>query len=108
LARAWQNEPATKREASDEFGKTLYGSTQDADREVVERVDQIADARGIPRAQAALAWLLQKPAVTAPIIGETKLQHLDDASGSLGVKLSPQEIAALEEPYVPHRVVEFR
>jgi aryl-alcohol dehydrogenase-like predicted oxidoreductase len=107
LARAWQSEP-TKREASDEFGKTLYGSTQDADCKVVERVSHIAAVRGILRAQVALAWLLQKPTVTAPIIGATKLEHLTEASEAMSVKLSPQEIAALEEPYVPHRVVEFR
>jgi aryl-alcohol dehydrogenase-like predicted oxidoreductase len=108
LARPWQAEPATKREASDEFGKTLYGSTQDADRKVVERVGQIAAARSIPRGQVTLAWLLQKPAVTSPIIGATELEHLTEATGALSVKLSPQEITALEEPYEPHRVVEFR
>jgi aryl-alcohol dehydrogenase-like predicted oxidoreductase len=108
LAREWQTDPATKREASDEFGKTLYSSTRDADRKVAERVGQIAAARGIPRAQVALAWLLQRPVVTAPIIGATKLQHLTEASEALSVKLSPQEIVALEEPYVPHRVIEFR
>jgi aryl-alcohol dehydrogenase-like predicted oxidoreductase len=71
-------------------------------------VSQVAAARRIPRAQVALAWLLQKPVVTAPIIGATKLEHLTEASDALSVKLSPQEITALEEPYVPHRVVEFR
>jgi aryl-alcohol dehydrogenase-like predicted oxidoreductase len=108
LAREWQTQPATKREASDEFGKTLYGSTQEADCKVAERVGQVAAARGIPRAQVALAWLLQKPAVTAPIIGATKRHHLDEASAALAVMLSPQEMTALEEPYVAHPVVEFR
>ena len=66
-----------------------------------------AAARGVPRAQVALAWLLSKPVITAPIVGATKLQHLDDAIASVEVKLSEDEIAALEEPYVPHAVVGF-
>jgi aryl-alcohol dehydrogenase-like predicted oxidoreductase len=70
-------------------------------------VGQIAAARGVPRAQVALAWLLQEPAVVAPIIGATKLQHLTEASDALAVKLSPEEMTAVEEPYLPHPVVEF-
>jgi aryl-alcohol dehydrogenase-like predicted oxidoreductase len=70
-------------------------------------VQKVAKARGVPAAQVALAWLLQKPAVTAPIVGATKLHHLDDALVSVSLKLSPDEIAALEEPYVPHAVVGF-
>ena len=92
---------------SDEFGKTLYAATEEADRKVVERVGEIAEARGIPRAQVALAWLLHKPAVTAPIIGASKPHHLDDAVAALSVKLSPEEMAPLEEPYVPHPVAGF-
>jgi aryl-alcohol dehydrogenase-like predicted oxidoreductase len=107
LAREWQTEPGTKRAATDEFGKTLYAGTEDADRKVVERVGAIAAARGLPRAQIALAWLLHKPGVTAPIVGATKPPHLEDAVGALSVKLSPEEVAALEEPYVPHPVVGF-
>ena len=64
-------------------------------------------ARGIPRAQVALAWLLAKPVITAPIVGATKLHHLDDAIASVDVSLTAEEIAALEEPYVPHAVVGF-
>ena len=79
-------------------------STQEADKKVVDRV---AKARGVPRAQIAPAWVLSKPVVTAPIIGATKLNHLDDAIASVGVILSADEIAAFEEPYVPHPVVGF-
>jgi aryl-alcohol dehydrogenase (NADP+) len=67
----------------------------------------VAETRGIPRAQIALAWLLSKPVITAPIVGATKLYHLDDAIASVDVKLSAEEIASLEEPYVPHAVVGF-
>ena len=68
---------------------------------------QVAAARGIPRAQVALAWLLAKPVITAPIVGATKLQHLEDAVASVQIKLSEEEIALLEEPYIPHAVVGF-
>jgi aryl-alcohol dehydrogenase-like predicted oxidoreductase len=74
---------------------------------VVARVAEVAKARGVPRARIALAWLLHKPVITAPIVGATKLEHLDDAIGSLEVTLSAEEIAALEEPYVPHPVAGF-
>jgi 1-deoxyxylulose-5-phosphate synthase len=107
LARAWQTGPGTKRAETDEFGKTLYAKTDDADRQVVERVGAVAAARGVPYAQVALAWLLQKPAVTAPVVGATKPHHLEDAVGALAVKLAPEEVAALEEPYVPHAVAGF-
>ena len=85
----------------------LFAKTQEADKKVVDRVAEVAKARGIPRAQVALAWLLAKPVITAPIVGATKLHHLDDAIASVDVKLSAEEIAALEEPYVPHEVVGF-
>lgn len=107
LARAWQAEP-TKRLETDQFGKNLYSSKDDGDRRVVERVGEVAERRGIPRAQVALAWLLSKPVITAPIIGATGLSHLDDAVAALGVHLSPEEIASLEEPYTPHPVRGFR
>jgi aryl-alcohol dehydrogenase-like predicted oxidoreductase len=73
----------------------------------VERVGAVARKRGVPQAQIALAWMLQKPYITSPIIGATKVQHLDDAVAALTVKLSPEEIASLEEPYVPHPVAGF-
>src|SRR6202167_612897 len=102
LARPWEDAPTTSRAESDEFGKTLYRSMIESDRKVVERVGEIASARSIPRAQVALAWMLQKPIVAAPIIGATKPQHLEDAVAAVSVKLTPDETARLEEPYVPH------
>ena len=105
LTRDWDQ--ATARAETDEFGKTLYAKTADADRKVVERVAEIAGKRGIPRAQVALAWLLSKSVITAPIVGATRLQHIDDAVAALSVKLTPEEIAALEAPYVPHAVAGF-
>lgn len=107
LARPWEDAPTTNRAETDEFGKTLYRSMVQADRKVVERVGEIAAARGIPRAQVALAWLLHKPVVTSPIIGATKPQHLEDALATLSLKLTADEIARLEEPYVPHPVAGF-
>jgi aryl-alcohol dehydrogenase-like predicted oxidoreductase len=85
----------------------MYARTEDADRAVVERLGEIAEKRGVPRAQVALAWLLAKPGVTAPIVGASKPHHLEDATGALSVKLSPEEIAELEVPYVPHPVLGF-
>ncbi|MFC0406663.1 aldo/keto reductase [Roseomonas elaeocarpi] len=106
LTRDWDETSA--RAETDAFGKTLYASTGEADRRVVERVAEIATERGVPRAQVALAWVLAKPGITAPIVGATKLQHLDDAVSALEISLSPEEIARLEEPYVPHAVTGFR
>jgi aryl-alcohol dehydrogenase-like predicted oxidoreductase len=106
LARAAEG-AATSRSETDKFGKLLYRRTEDADRAVIDRVGEIAAARGLPRAQIALAWLLAKPAVTAPIVGATKLEQLDDALAAVDVTLSPDEIAKLEEPYAPHPVSGF-
>ncbi|AEI40881.1 aldo/keto reductase [Paenibacillus mucilaginosus] len=103
LTRDW--EESSERSMTDEFGKTLYAATAEADRRVVERVAEVAAERGVPRAQVALAWVLQKEPVTAPIIGATKTHHLDDAAAALTLKLTPEEIARLEEPYVPHPVL---
>lgn len=89
---------------TDEFGKTLYTTEVEGDRKVIERVGEVAAKRGVPRAQVALAWLLHKPEVTSPIVGATKQQHLDDAVAALSVKLTAEEIAALEQPYVPHAI----
>src|SRR5882672_5423713 len=105
LTRDW-NYTSIRTETDEAFGR-LFGKTEDADRKVVDRVAQVAAARGIPRAQVALAWLLAKPLITAPIVGATKLQHLDDALASVRVRLSKDEVALLEEPYVPHAVVGF-
>jgi len=107
LARAWHSEH-TKRYETDLFGMSLYSRTEEADRAVVERVGKVAEERGVPRAQLALAWLLSKPAVTAPIVGATKLHHLSDAASSLSLRLSDEEIRLLEEPYAPHPISGFR
>ena len=72
---------------------------------MVERVAELAEKYGVSRARIALAWLLQKEPVTAPIIGATKLTHLEEAVGALSVKLAQEDVAYLEEPYVPHRIV---
>ena len=107
LARPWEDQPSTDRARTDEFGKKLYAHTEAADRAVVNRVIEIAAKRGLPQAQVSLAWMLHKPIVTAPIIGASKPGHLDDAVAALSVDLSAEEIAALEEPYVPHAVAGF-
>jgi aryl-alcohol dehydrogenase-like predicted oxidoreductase len=82
----------------------LYERTEAADRQVVERVGALAAVRGVPMAQVALAWIAQKPFVTAPIVGASKPQHLEDAIAALSLKLEPAEIAALEAPYIPHPI----
>ena len=105
LARSWGEE--TYRTQTDEVGKYLYTATDEADAKVAERVGEIAAERGIPRAQVALAWVLGKPGVTAPIVGASRAGHLDDAVGALAVKLTPEEVQRLEEPYVPHGIVGF-
>ena len=89
----------------DEFGRTLYSED---DRVVVDRVGEIAQQRGIPRAQVALAWLLAQPGVTSPIVGATKPNHLDDAVAAVDVQLTPEEIQRPAEPYRPHGVRGFQ
>lgn len=106
LTRDWDE--TTNRSETDEFGKTLYKQAEDADRKIVEKVAETAKAHGISRAQVATAWILQKSAVTAPIIGASKPNHLRDAVGALTVKLSAEDIAALEAPYIPHNVAGFK
>jgi 1-deoxyxylulose-5-phosphate synthase len=105
LTRDWDY--TSIRTETDDAHQRLFGKSAEADRKVVNRVAEVAAARGIPRAQVALAWLLSKPVITAPIVGATKLHHLDDALASVNVKLSADEITSLEEPYVPHAVVGF-
>ncbi|WP_126283392.1 aldo/keto reductase [Burkholderia stagnalis] len=102
LTRDW--DASSERLESDVFGKTLYEAHADSDRAIVEAVAAIAHARDVPRAQVALAWLLQKSGVTAPIIGASKPHHLEDAVAALSLELTTEEIAALEAPYVPHAV----
>ncbi|MDM9627185.1 aldo/keto reductase [Rhizobium sp. S152] len=98
----------TARSESDEFGKTLYKQAEDADRAIIDTVGKLAKEHGVSRAQIATAWILQKSAVTAPIIGASKAAHLDDAVAALSVKLGAEEIAALEVPYVPHSIEGFK
>ena len=105
LTRDWSI--TSTRSETDESVTRLFAKTAESDKKVADRVAEVAAVRGVPRAQVALAWLLSKPVITAPIVGATRLQHLDDAIASVEVKLSAEEIAALEEPYVPHAVVGF-
>ena len=100
--RSSTDEPQTTRASTDPFRDSLY--LPELDLPVVERAAEVADARGVPTAQMALAWILHKPAVTAPIVGATKVGHLEDALAAEQLSLSDEELARLEEPYVPHEV----
>lgn len=102
LTRDWDEQ--TARSEMDPIGQRYYAQMVEADRKVVESVAQVAAERDLPRAQVALAWVLQKAMVTAPIVGATKPHHLEDAVAALSVKLTPAEVARLEAPYVPHPV----
>ena len=104
LTRDWDE--TTNRSETDAFGSRLYNADS-SDKAVVQRVAEVAAERGVSRAQVALAWMLSKPVVSAPIIGATKLHHLDDALAAVDLELSAEEIARLEEPYVPHAVAGF-
>ncbi len=103
LARDW--DAASARSETDEFGRTLYAKTADADRRVVEALGAVAARLGRPRAQVALAWVLGKDVVSAPIVGATRVEQLDDAVAALSLSLSPEDVASLEAPYIPHAVV---
>ena len=100
--RTRAGEKLTTRAQTDAFADSIY--TPEVDFDVVERADEVAAQRGVPTAQVSLAWLLHKPAVTAPIVGATKLQHLEDALAAEQLSLSDSEIERLEEPYVPHAI----
>jgi len=104
LARNWDDE--TERSRTDEFGKRLY-DTSDSDRVIVQSLAKLAEQRELPRAQIALAWMLHKAAITAPIVGATKAQHVEDAVAALEISLSEAEMEQLEAPYTPHPVVGF-
>ncbi len=104
LTRAWDE--ATERSRTDEFGKTLY-DTAASDRVIVERVGEVAERHGAPRAQVALAWVLANPTVTAPIVGASKPHHLEDAVAALDLRLGAEDLALLAQPYVPHAVAGF-
>jgi aryl-alcohol dehydrogenase-like predicted oxidoreductase len=95
----------TLRSATDQIQKMKYDAAADMDRQIVERVAELAQKHGVPRTHIALAWLLQKEPVTAPIVGATKISHLEEAVGALALRLNQEEVAYLEEPYVPHRIV---
>jgi aryl-alcohol dehydrogenase-like predicted oxidoreductase len=107
LTRDWSSE-STLRSETDQIAKSKYDATAETDRQVVERVAEIAAKHGVPRVHIALGWLLQKEPVTAPIIGATKITHLEDAVAALSVKLTQEEVAYLEEPYVPHPIVGYQ
>jgi aryl-alcohol dehydrogenase-like predicted oxidoreductase len=102
LAR--QPQAGTVRSQTDDYAKSLYGGTTEADGRVLARAQSLAATRGVPPARIALAWLLHKPGVVAPIIGASKPQHLEDAIAALSIKLTAEEIKMLEEPYVPHPI----
>jgi len=106
LTRDWN--ATSERTDSDAFGKTLYlEQTADADRQVVEAVASVAAERGVPKAQVALAWVAQSKGVTAPLVGASKVGHLEDAVAALSLALTSDEINRLEAPYVPHAVAGF-
>jgi len=104
LARSWTSRTATQRSSTDSYGQKLYAAAEESDHKVVNAVAAQAVTRGVSQAQVALAWLLSRPVVTAPIVGATKPEHLEDAVAALSLRLSAEEIAALEAPYVPHPV----
>jgi 1-deoxyxylulose-5-phosphate synthase len=104
LTRDWDE--TSERQQTDVFGKSLY-SALESDRQVAAKVAEIAKARGVPRAQVALAWVAQKSVVTAPIVGASKPHHLTDAVAALDLALTKEEIAAVEAPYIPHPIVGF-
>jgi len=106
LTRPWDTH--TARTETDAYGKTLYNATEEADRLVVEAVQRVAQRLAVPMARVALAWVLRKPGVSAPIIGATKLEQLDEAAAALSLKLSDEDAAELEAPYLPHPVAGFR
>jgi aryl-alcohol dehydrogenase (NADP+) len=95
---------STVRAQTDEYAKLLYGNVAASDEKVIERLRKTAAAHEVPAAQIALAWILHKPGITAPIVGVSKPHHLQDALGALKLKLTPEEIRNLEEPYVPHPI----
>ena len=102
LARHWEAASSSDRPRHDQTAARLYDATEAADRAVIDAVGRVAEARGLPRAQVALAWLIQRPGVTAPIVGATRIGHLDDALAAMRLKLESAEMAALEAPYIPH------
>jgi aryl-alcohol dehydrogenase-like predicted oxidoreductase len=107
LAREWSEAPPTKRAETDQFGKSLYKGQAEAEHAIIDAVGRVAEARGVNRAQVALAWVLTRPAVSAPIVGASRMAHLDDAIAALSIKLTHEELALMEEPYRPRAVAGF-
>ena len=103
LARDWSE--TTMRSQTDQIMKTKYGATENVDKPIVDRVAELAAKHGVPMSHISTAWILQKDTVAAPVIGATKMNHIEDAVTALSVQLTAEEIAYLEEPYVPHKVV---
>ena len=108
LTRPWTEAPPTRRAETDQFGRTLYKGSEEANRAVVGAVQRVAEARHVPMAQVALAWVLARPGVTAPIIGASKMEHLEDALAGLSLKLTQEEDVALEAAYRPRAVAGFQ
>ena len=106
LTRPWGE--TTARSVSDEFGSTLYNTTEDNDAQIAERLAGVAEDTGATRAQVALAWLLSKPGVAAPIIGSSRQEQLDELLQAVDLTLTPEQIAELETPYRQHPVVGFK
>jgi aryl-alcohol dehydrogenase-like predicted oxidoreductase len=107
LTRPWDSAP-TSRATTDDVSRSLYTATDMTDKLVVDRVGRIAAERAIPHAQVALAWLLSRSVVTAPIVGATRTGHLEDAVAALGVTLTVDELRSLEQPYVPHPIAGYQ
>ena len=105
LTRDWNQ--SNFRTQTDDAGNMMFGSTLASDKAVVEAVAKVAAARGVPRAQVALAWVVRQPGVTSPIVGASKIEHLSDAVAALDLVLEPDELRELEESYVPHAVAGF-
>jgi aryl-alcohol dehydrogenase-like predicted oxidoreductase len=102
LTRPWSDEPTTERAKTDALARELFERTAAIDKPVIDRLTEVAQQRELPASQIALAWMLRNPAIAAPIVGATKIDHLDDAVAALSIKLSSEEIDRLEEPYRPH------
>jgi aryl-alcohol dehydrogenase-like predicted oxidoreductase len=102
LTRPWSAQGSTLRDQTDPVSVGLYKRNEELDKPIVDRLTEVAAAKGLPQAQVALAWLLHKPVVSSAIVGTTKPAQLEDAIAAVDVKLTPEEIAALEEPYRPH------
>jgi aryl-alcohol dehydrogenase-like predicted oxidoreductase len=102
LTRPWSDEPTTERAKTEAFGRELFERTAAIDKPVIDRLTEVARERELPASQIVLAWMLGNPAIAAPVVGETKIHHLDDVIAALSIELSSGEIDRLEEPYQPH------